>query len=391
MDITKNDMTVELKRIKDTKCPNCGGNMQLNPTSGKLSCSYCDYSVELSMENEMIEEKDLHEENQNRDNVYAKEIIIVCKSCGVETFLTTEKMATVCEFCGSNQLIKKESSMIPHGIVPFEIEEKDIEEYFNKWIKEQKDFHNDFYKNHTIDHKKGMYLPCWSFDAKGTLKDQVYNAQTDRMEVRFHEEDVDDYLVLSNDNYNYDFFHHILPFDTSKNKEYKKEYLAGYHASYYNVGLRDSWLKGFQEIWDVVREGYKKNVDEYGSNAGNPFLLEDSKLSKIYQKLNANAFKETEAYKNYIKDLPVRLEKVSYKYLLVPVYLFDVKYENQEYSYMINGQTGTIAGTPVPISKTKKIFRISKKIALIALIVAIIVILFMLIVNYQVYGRWMLF
>ena len=380
-----------LKKIKDTKCPNCGGNMQLNPTTGKLSCSYCDYSVELSIEEENVTKKDLHEENYNRDNVHTKEIVIVCKSCGVETFLTTEKMATVCEFCGSNQLIKKETSMIPHGIVPFEIEEKDIDEYFNKWIKEQKDFSNEFYKNHTIEGRKGIYLPCWSFDAEGSLKDQIYNEHLDLFEVRIHEEEVDDYLVLSNDNYNYDDFRHILPFDTSKNKEYKKEYLAGYDASYYNVGLRDSWLKGFQEIWDVVREDYKENLSEYGDGGGNPFLLEDSKLGKIYKRLNHNVFEDTETYKKYIKDLPVSLKKVSYKYLLVPVYLFDVKCGDKKYSYMLNGQNGAIAGTLIPISKGKKILRIGKKISLITLIVAIVIILFMLVVNYQVYGRWMLF
>lgn len=391
MDVTKNDITDELKRIKDTKCPNCGDNMQLNPASGKLSCLYCDYSVELSVEKESVEEKDLHIENNNRDNVRTKEIIIVCKSCGVETFFTSEKMATVCEFCGSNQLIKKESSMIPHGIVPFEVEEKDIEEYFNKWIKEQKDFSNEFYKNHSIERKKGIYLPCWSFDAKGTVKGEVYNAQLDRMEYRVHEADIDDYLVLSNDTYNYDNFRHILPFDTSRNKEYCKEYLAGYDASYYNVGLRDSWLKGFQEIWDVVRESFRKNLIEYGTYTEDLFLLENSKLGKIFKLLNRNVAGDKISYKVYVKDLPVRLEKVSYKYLLVPVYLFDVKCGDEEYSYMLNGQNGVVAGTPIPISKGKKIFRIGKKIALIALIVAIVIILFMLLVNYQVYGRWMLF
>ena len=131
--------------------------MELDTSSVNLVCPYCGYSVKIPDSNtEVVEEKVLYKQ-LNRNNQDFQNKIMICKSCGAQSFVNSSKIISVCEFCGSNQLIEKnEDALEPDGIVPFEIESEEIENYIREWLKNEKKL------NLSIQEKiKNLKLSIW--------------------------------------------------------------------------------------------------------------------------------------------------------------------------------------------------------------------------------------
>ncbi|MFI3200034.1 MAG: hypothetical protein R3Y54_00730 [Eubacteriales bacterium] len=111
----------------------------------------------------------------------------------------------------------------------------------------------------------------------------------------------------------------IKPFDTANNKPYKPEYIAGYAAQRYSIGLKESWETAKRSIISQIK---------------------DSISSNIRRKHNASQVSNLST--NVIYD------DLTYKYLLLPIWSSSFKYKNKIYHFMVNEQTGRVAGnTPI--------------------------------------------
>ena len=76
----------------------------------------------------------------------------------------------------------------------------------------------------------------------------------------------------------------------------------------------------------------------------------------IYRKLKRNITSEIrlEHSADHVRSLVVTTEfhNITYKYLLLPVWISNFKYNDKVYQFMVNGQTGKVAGrTPLSIPK----------------------------------------
>ncbi len=321
----------EIDKIKDTKCINCSGIMKLDTPSASLICPYCGYSVKIAYhDTEMIEERTFHTQ-MNRDNQDFEKGVIVCKSCGAQSFIHSSKIISVCEFCGSNQLIQKnEDALEPDGIIPFKIGQEDLKNYIKKWLNKKKLCSFSFKKKFQISDAHGVYIPYWSFDAK--THSTYWNGL-------IYGEGVDDFLVPAATDYNAEELRKIEPYNTEENKEFKSQYLTGYDSQYYDIGLRDAWAMAVNDIKDRLMDD----------------IVKDERRRKNI------------VSKKILKGLRTQFSKVTYKYLLLPVWFIDIDYKNKNYRFLMNGQTGKIAGK-VPISIAKCIFGMIVGIGLIILL-----------------------
>lgn len=300
-DIKKN---TEIDKVKDAKCINCKGIMKFEISSNSLVCPYCGYSVKISGNIEEVEEKILYKQF-NRDNQDFQNKIIICKSCGAQSFVDSSKIISVCEFCGSNQLIQKnENALEPDGIIPFEIDPEEIENYIKEWLENQKFCLPSFKKKGEIVNVHGVYLPYWAFDANTQNTFMYYDEEKETTIRGTFEKKINDYLILASSNYDIKELKEIEPFDTGKNKKFKTQYLSGYDAQYYDIGLKDAWAEGVKAIKKTLMENTGKNYSEFRT-----------------------------AY-----------SEVTYKYLLVPIWFIDVNYKKKIYRFLMNGQTGRITG-----------------------------------------------
>lgn len=340
------DEIVDAKKTKtmqetDRKCPQCGGVMDYDPKTGGLHCPYCDYSEEIKVQDEsgddMAHELDFEsaEYTGNCDWGVAKKTV-TCKSCGAVSVYDALEVANECPYCGSNQVMEASDvkTLAPNGVIPFVIEQKNASERFKKWLDKKWFAPKAAKESAKADSFKGIYLPYWTFDADTSStysaeygKDRkVKNGDKETTVTDWHRtsgsynEFIDDELVAGTGNQNVDILRKIEPYDTNHAKPYKPEYLAGFMAERYAVGLKDAWEKA------------KKSIKN---------RLEGLITSKIKSQYNAD----------HVRNLIVntRYSNIKYKYVMLPVWLSSFKYNDKVYQFAVNGQSGKVGGK-YPIS-----------------------------------------
>ena len=335
---------VETKDETDKKCPQCGGVMDFHPGSGKLKCPYCDYEEEIRMEEdipETAEELDFNEAEKTANCSWGVEKkTVLCEACGAQSIYDALQTAAVCPFCGSNQVMEMndENTMAPGGVVPFRIDDKEASKLFKTWIR-RKWFCPKLAKDSAKPKRfKGIYLPYWTFDADTF---SLYSGQYGIDQVRrdskgnshvetswhntsgSHNEFIDDELVLASTNHDVSILRQLEPFMTEQNKAYKPEYIAGFAAERYSIGLKTAWGQAVSSIKSK---------------------LESKISSKIRSEHRADKVRNLKVTTNY--------SNITYKYLLLPVWISNFKYKDKVYQFMVNGQTGKVAGrTPISIPK----------------------------------------
>lgn len=344
---------VDTLQETDRKCPDCGGTMDFDPETGGLKCPYCDHTEKIPASQNIVAgvrpgalngsapELSLAdaEKTGNNDWGVAKKTVI-CKSCGAETVYDRNVVSAECPYCGSNQVMEAgdTETMAPGGVVPFKITQADASNRFTSWIK------NKFFapklakQSARAESFKGIYLPYWTFDAD---THSAYRAEygKDRRE-RQHDgkerivtdwygtrgefsQSFDDELVCGTDHHDTAMLRGVEPFNTAENKIYKPEYVAGFAAERYSIGIKAAWEKAKASIQNKLRS-----------------LI----TNKILREHGADHVRNLEVKSSF--------STPTYKYLLLPVWLSSFKYKDKVYQFMVNGQTGKVTGsTPVSVPK----------------------------------------
>ena len=115
----------------------------------------------------------------------------------------------------------------------------------------------------------------------------------------------------------------IEPYDTSRLVQYKPEYLAGFTAERYSIQPKNAWETAREKMDSILRQTASSQIQQrHGSS-----------LTRIHF-LNTSH------------------SNVTYKYILLPVWMSSFQYGGRIYHFMINGQTGKVSGQS-PISWIK--------------------------------------
>lgn len=324
----------------DKKCPSCGGTLDYNPVNGKMTCPYCGYEEEIQMEAKpfVAQELDfnLAEDDDSCDWGTATRTVL-CKACGAETVYDFNDIASECPYCGSNQIMEEEATvkvMAPGGVLPFKLNAKEAANRFKTWIKGKFFCPKEAKGSARPKAFKGMYLPFWTFDAKtkssytgqyGITRTYTTGKGKVRTTIDWHytsghyNEDFDDILVCGSTRQDDNMLSGIEPYNTKDAVEYKPEYMAGFMAERYTIKVK--------EAWGTAQDKMKRSIEQ-------------GILAKI----------EREHMTSHSRITSVRTThgNITYKYLLLPVWISSFKYKEKIYHFMVNGQTGKVSGkTPI--------------------------------------------
>ncbi|MBE7067267.1 MAG: TFIIB-type zinc ribbon-containing protein [Ruminococcaceae bacterium] len=325
----------------DRKCPSCGGTMDFDPATGDLGCPYCGWHEAVESEEETRSAAELRfEDAENYENCDwgAEKKTVVCKSCGAETVYDALEIAGECPYCGSNQVMEAQDAktMAPGGVVPFKITKKQAGEKFIKWIKGRLFTPRKAKKQAKPDAFKGIYLPYWTFDT------DTHSTYTARYGIDIHYKDrngnvrtrthwhftsgmydkfINDQLARATDRHDTDLLSKIATFDTESNVEYKPEYLAGYASERYSIGLKDAWENDAKK---AIRRGLEYEIDRHIR-----ITRHADHVAGLMIKTNYN--------------------DITFKYLLLPIWISSFKYKDKVYGFVVNGQNGHVGGR-APIS-----------------------------------------
>lgn len=329
----------ETKEETDRKCPACGGVMDFNPAKGNLVCPYCGTEQEIESEKAQFTAKELDfsqaEEQASCDWGTATKTVI-CKSCGAETVYDVNQIAHECPYCGSNQVMEAggEQVMAPGGVVLFKLDAKAASDRFRRWIG-SKFFCPKLAKDSAKPASfKGMYIPFWTFDSRTVTQ---YQAQfginhvirgrdgKTRVQTSWHHTSgrldyfVDDMLVCGSSRQDEEMLRSLEPYDTKNVAEYRPEYLAGFMAERYTLPMKDAWEQAKDKIAQLLQNKVREKIvrDHHADH------VQGLRMSTVHN-------------------------QITYKYLLLPVWISSFQYNGTVYRFMVNGQTGKVSGkTPV--------------------------------------------
>lgn len=325
---------LQKKETYTAKCESCGANMVFNPETQELYCSYCGCSKDFAKSSEVSEieiDKALsYSVEWNDDNVSYR-----CENCGAVVVLPSNQSATNCPYCGTSHVVKSSDSfgLKPNAVYPFTVGRNDAVSIAKKWAKKRLFAPKKFKKNLIEDKFCGLYEPAFTFDSNtfstyegvigvnktrvvGSGKNQRVQTYTvwRRISGTFSYS-FDDVTITSSESNSQQNLNKIMPYRYETIKVYDKSFLAGFMARKAEKPVADCWNDAKNYMDERLR---REILSQYHYD-----VLQYINVSTIHN-------------------------GVTYKYVLLPVYIMNFPFKGKSYKVCVNGNTGKVAGkTPV--------------------------------------------
>lgn len=313
----------------DIKCPGCGATIKFDPSTMKMVCPFCGASKELPQPEAgaVIEELDFNAAMQRASvNWGTVRKLIVCANCGGQALYDASQVSGCCPFCGSTSVMpaaENEQIMAPGAIIPFTVDAAKAENCFHDFVK-RKRFVPKAVKECKLDNLVGMYLPFWTFDSdtissyEATIGFRHEDSDGDtyysyKKYKGMRNQFIDDMVVFATDKVQHPYISKVQDFYFEKLVPYEPEYLAGFAAERYTVGLNDGW----ERAKGLITKKLQKDIGNYEMKRVRGDTVKTVKLSTNYY-------------------------NVKFKYILAPIYLATYKYGDKVFNVAINGQTGAV-------------------------------------------------
>ena len=339
-------------QINNYQCPACTGPLHFEGTSGKLECEYCGSSYEVA------EIEKLYKEAEDKaKEAYAKAEATndgwnntgsswgedaeglktySCPSCGAELICDETTAATSCPYCGNNTIVpgQFEDTIKPDLVIPFKLNKEAAIEGLKNHYKGKKLLPKSFVSSNRVEEISGVYVPFWLFDGEA-YGDATYKAEKVRRQRRGNDEDVytEHYDVHRAGSTQFEkvpvdasskmpsgHMDSIEPFDYSDLKEFSTAYLPGYLADKYDIDIETSAPRAEARFRNTMISDLKDTVSGYQS--------------------------VTTTSEN------VNLKQGDVNYALFPVWMLSTRFNDQTYTFAMNGQTGKMVGD-LPVDKGK--------------------------------------
>lgn len=330
--------------LQEFKCPCCNGAIAFDSTTQQMKCPYCD--SEFDVETIQAYQQEINEsleDEMNWDNSAGQQWAdgetaglhtYVCKSCGGEIVGDDTLAATSCPFCDNPVVLQGQfaGALKPDVVIPFKIDKIGAKSALRNHFKGKRLLPKLFKDEFHLDEVKGVYVPFWLFDsdAKANMRYRATRVRT-WSDSRYIYTETQHYHVSrggtigflgvpvdGSEKMNDDMMESIEPFDLSGAVDFNTAYLAGYLADKYDVDAEQSATRANQRIKQSTEDAFRATVCGYSTV---------SPVSGSIQLQNNKA-----------------------KYALYPVWLLNTSWNGQNYRFVVNGQTGKLAGN-LPMDK----------------------------------------
>ncbi len=321
-------------------CDQCGADMRFSPAEGRLKCDHCGNEAELAARytGPAIRELDFRAALDAKlpEAEIEETRVLNCTNCGARVEFDARTHAAECPFCatpvvtdtGTHRHIK------PRGLLPFALDERAAREAMTAWLGRLW-FAPGGLQDYARKGRRmaGIYVPYWTFDAdtkssyrgeRGTVyyvsrtvtrngKTQTVREQRIRWSpksgrvARFF----DDVLVLASKSLPKRYTDNLQPWDLAALEPYRPEYLAGFRAEGYTVELNQGYHEARAHMDRVIERDVRFDI---GGD------------------------------RQRIHDIDTTIRDVTFKHILLPVWLAAYKYRGKTYRFVVNGRSGRVQG-----------------------------------------------
>ncbi|WP_375255020.1 primosomal protein N' (replication factor Y) - superfamily II helicase [Yoonia sp.] len=322
-------------------CDNCGADFRFDPTTDQLTCDFCGNTAAIESSGpwaSIISELDFKQAVNAKlaDADLEETRVNTCPNCGAQTEYDPAIHAAECPFCatpfvtdtGAHRHIK------PRGLLPFAMDERASKAAVLDWLGGLWFAPNGLAEYARKGRKmNGIYVPYWTFDAdtksrytgqRGTFYYETRTVIRDgkRQQIRVRKTRwravsgrvarfFDDVLVLASRSLPKTYTDGLEPWDLSALEPYKPEYLAGFRAEGYQVELVDGFGEARAFMDRMIRRDVKYDIGG-----------DDQRVGTVQ----------------------TQVSDVTFKHILLPIWVAAYKYRGKSYRFVVNGRTGRIQG-----------------------------------------------
>jgi len=353
-------VALELHRFP---CPACGSDLRYDPATIGLVCAHCGHAEPLDSAPRPLTEFDLRAAGDAALPASAMEEVRVatCPSCGALIEYDAALHAKECPFCASPIVSDTgvQRQIKPQAQLPFLLTEAEARQAMAKWLGRLWFAPNDLRQYARADRAlTGVYAPYWTYDAatrtaysgqRGTVRYETRHvpvtvngrrqmaaqqvARVDWRPVRGQvARDFDDVLVMGSRSLPKRYTDALAPWDLSALSPYDPRFLAGFRAEGYTVGVEDGYGEAKQAMNAVIEGDVRRDIGGDQQRIG---------------------------------QLETKVGRLTFKHVLLPVWLAAFRYRGKSYRFVVNGRTGTVEGER-PYSTVKIAFA-----AILGLLVAL--------------------
>ena len=322
-----------METLLEYECPSCGGTVAFDAQLQKIKCPYCESIFELDQVKPKTE-KEASAPPAEDPNWSEQMNSYVCQSCGGEILCDANTAVTSCPYCESPVVMKGrlEGALRPDLVIPFKLDKKAAIAALNKHYGGKKLLPKIFSSQNHIEEVKGIYVPFWLFDADADAQIR-YKASKIRSwsDSRYNFTETSYFSVVRAGDLGFErvpvdgsskiddtLMESLEPYNFADAVDFQTAYLAGYLADKYDVNADTSRDRANERIRQSTEQAFARTVTGYST--------------VIPEHTN------------------IQLNNGTAKYALYPVWILNTKWNNQTFTFGVNGQTGKVAGN-LPMDK----------------------------------------
>ena len=315
--------------------------MVFEPAKGLLACRYCGNTQALLKANAQQRAAMLFEHPLTSLSVAQGEVSqapfetvlsrtaqeVDCPGCRVTLTFEPPDVADQCPFCQTSIVIQPRAAspmIAPSGVVPFKLGRRDAMQTVQAWLRQRWDFNDleaimikgKLKSRAQLKQPIGVYLPFWTYDAqtvsdyKGAYKQSSKTSWSSVSGQLSH--GFDDVMVVASKACNRDRLDELWS-SVSMNDvvPYDPPYLAGFKAQRYQIPVAEGFDRAMQHMKSKIRDLIRKEIG---------------------------------GFKTRIDRLETNYSQISFKHVLLPVWLLSYRYEGKAFQVTVNAQTGKVLG-----------------------------------------------
>ncbi len=326
---------------REFPCMNCGAGLAFAPGTDSLVCAHCGTRNPIACAAETIEESEyltgLASLAATEERV--ETLTFRCSRCGAATSLPANVTADLCPFCGSAVVAEAASGkrIRPGYLLPFHVTSEQAMAAFRRWIATRWFAPSCLRASANAGRLLGIYMPAWTYNCDtstrytGQRGDDYWETEhytahengrsvrktrqvrktrwthvSGRVENRFC-----NLLVRASESLPEEYFHDLEPWDLDNLVAYRDEYLAGFVCESYQIDLETGFAHAKQDMEGPIHQS----------------ICED--IGGDHQRVH---------------EVSTQYSNITYKHILLPVWLSAYRYRDRSYRFLVNARTGEVRG-----------------------------------------------
>jgi len=330
------------EREAQLACKQCGAVLGYAPGTDTLECAYCGHRNPVRVVETEIVEHCL--DNALADGLGSAPVeetrTVKCNSCAAEFTFDPTTHAGSCPFCGHSivQDTGIHRQIKPAALLPFLLTDREAKERVRHWLQNLW-FAPDKLKTYARDQGRlsGVYLPYWTFDSKtrtrysgrrgdyytvpmqvrvrvdGKMVTRTRNVQKIRWRPAAGETSrfFDDVLVLASRSLPTWMTDRLEPWDLMGLQPYTPEFVAGFQAEAYQLGLDESFETAARKMREVIARDVRQAIG--------------GDVQEVHR-------------------MDIQHRDRTFKHILLPCWLGAYLFGGRSYHLCVNARTGEVQG-----------------------------------------------